>query len=428
MNSLRKIYCRGFQTVFKAALPFLPYRKPKIVNSVKALSEVMQKKKCTKVLIITDAGIRKLGLTGRLEKALADAGIPYCIYDKTVANPTTNNVSEAMTLYLEEGCDCIIGFGGGSSMDCAKAVGARIAKPKQSLAKMKGILKVHKKLPLLMAVPTTAGTGSETTLAAVITDAQTRYKYAINDFPLIPRYAVLDPKVTLSLPPFITATTGMDALTHAVEAYIGNSTTYGTRKDALLAVQLIFENIDTAYNDGSNVEVRRNMLHASFYAGCAFTKSYVGYVHAIAHSLGGEYNVPHGLANAVILPMLLEAYGEKIHRKLSRLAIAAGLADEDTPCDEAAGRFIQAIKDMKKRFGIGDKIPEIQETDIPKLAHYADKEANPLYPVPVLMDASELEPFYRKLMTDTGEDPDKRPDAENNISGKGAVEHDGTGN
>lgn len=279
-----------------------------------------------------------------------------------------------------------------------------------------------------MAVPTTAGTGSETTLAAVITDAQTRYKYAINDFPLIPRYAVLDPKVTLSLPPFITATTGMDALTHAVEAYIGNSTTYGTRKDALLAVQLIFENIDTAYNDGSNVEARRNMLHASFYAGCAFTKSYVGYVHAIAHSLGGEYNVPHGLANAVILPMLLEAYGEKIHKKLSRLAIAAGLADEDTPCDEAAGRFIQAVKDMKKRFGIGDKIPEIQETDIPKLAHYADKEANPLYPVPVLMDASELEPFYRMLMTDTGEDPDKRPDAENNISGKGAHENDGTGN
>ena len=428
MNPLKKIYCRAFQTGLKIALPFLPYRKPKIVGSVKALPEIIQKKKCSKVLIITDAGIRKIGLTRRLEKALENADIPFCIYDRTVANPTTENVADAMEIYLNEECDCIIGFGGGSSMDCAKAVGARIAKPKQSLAKMKGILKVHKKLPLLMAVPTTAGTGSETTLAAVITDAQTRYKYAINDFPLIPRYAVLDPKVTLSLPPFITATTGMDALTHAVEAYIGNSTTYGTRKDALLAVQLIFENIDTAYNDGSNVEARRNMLHASFYAGCAFTKSYVGYVHAIAHSLGGEYNVPHGLANAVILPMLLEAYGKKIHRKLSRLAIAAGLADEDTPCDEAAGRFIQAIKDMKKRFGIGDKIPEIQETDIPKLAHYADKEANPLYPVPVLMDASELEPFYRMLMTDTGEDPEKEPDEENNISGKGADEDDGTGN
>lgn len=408
--------------MFKIALPFLPYRKPKVIGSVKALPDIILKKKCSKVLIITDSGIRKLGLTRRLEKALDAAGIPCIIYDKTVANPTTVNVAEAVKLYLDNGCDCIIGFGGGSSMDCAKAVGARIAKPKQSLAKMKGILKVRRKLPLLMAVPTTAGTGSETTLAAVITDAQTRYKYAINDFPLIPRYAVLDPKVTLSLPPFITATTGMDALTHAVEAYIGNSTTYGTRKDALLAVKLIFENIDTAYEDGSNVEARRNMLHASFYAGCAFTKSYVGYVHAIAHSLGGEYNVPHGLANAVILPMLLEAYGEKIHKKLARLAIAAGLADEDTPCSEAAGQFIRAVKDMKKRFGIGDHIPEIQETDIPKLAHYADKEANPLYPVPVLMDAAKLESFYRILMTETGET------SEETIVEKGDTGHDRTGN
>lgn len=422
MNPVRKIYCRTFQTGLKAALPFLPYRKPKIVGSVKALPEIIQEKKCTKVLLITDAGIRKLGLIRRLEKALDAAGIPCFIYDKTVANPTTVNVTEAMELYLDNGCDCIIGFGGGSSMDCAKAVGARIAKPKQSLAKMKGILKVRRKLPLLMAVPTTAGTGSETTLAAVITDAQTKYKYAINDFSLIPRYAVLDPKVTLSLPPFITATTGMDALTHAVEAYIGNSTTYGTRKDALLAVKLIFENIDTAYEDGGNVEARRNMLHASFYAGCAFTKSYVGYVHAIAHSLGGEYNVPHGLANAVILPMLLEAYGEKIHKKLARLAIAAGLADEDTPCSEAAGQFIQAVKDMKKRFGIGDHIPEIRKTDIPKLAHYADKEANPLYPVPVLMDAAELEPFYRMLMTETGEA------SEETVVEKGDTEYDRTGN
>lgn len=422
MNPVKKLYCRTFQTVFKIALPFLPYRKPKVIGSVKALPDIILKKKCSKVLIITDSGIRKLGLTRRLEKALDAAGIPCIIYDKTVANPTTVNVAEAVKLYLDNGCDCIIGFGGGSSMDCAKAVGARIAKPKQSLAKMKGILKVRRKLPLLMAVPTTAGTGSETTLAAVITDAQTRYKYAINDFPLIPRYAVLDPKVTLSLPPFITATTGMDALTHAVEAYIGNSTTYGTRKDALLAVKLIFENIDAAYEDGSNVEARRNMLHASFYAGCAFTKSYVGYVHAIAHSLGGEYNVPHGLANAVILPMLLEAYGEKIHKKLARLAIAAGLADEDTPCSEAAGQFIRAVKDMKKRFGIGDHIPEIQETDIPKLAHYADKEANPLYPVPVLMDAAKLESFYRILMTETGET------SEETIVEKGDTGHDRTGN
>ena len=301
-------------------------------------------------------------------------------------------------MYLDNDCQAIIGFGGGSSMDCAKATAARIAKPHQSLAQMKGILKVHKKLPLLIAIPTTAGTGSETTLAAVITDAKTRHKYAINDFPLIPRYAVLDPKVTLSLPPFITATTGMDALTHAVEAYIGNSTTPGTRKNALDAVRLIFENQDTANTDGQNIEARRNMLRASYFAGCAFTKSYVGYVHAVAHSLGGKYNVPHGLANAVILPMVLETYGDSITHKLRNLAVAAGLCDKNEDDKTASRMFIDAVKDMKKRFGIGDYIPEIQETDIPELAHYDDKEANPLYPVPVLMDASELETLYYRLM------------------------------
>ena len=404
MNSLRKIYCRAFQKAFHIAIPFLPYRKPKIAGSVKELPEIIMRHKCTHVLIITDGGIMKLGLTRRLEKALKEAGIPYTIYDKTVANPTTVNVREALELYHKEGCDAIIGFGGGSSMDCAKAVGACAVKPNQSLAQMKGILKVHKKLPLLMAVPTTAGTGSETTLAAVITDADTRYKYAINDFPLIPRYAVLDPKVTLSLPPFITATTGMDALTHAVEAYIGNSTTIDTRRDALKAVKLIFENIDIAYEHGDNIQARRNMLHASFYAGCAFTKSYVGYVHAVAHSLGGQYNVPHGLANAILLPLVLKEYGSCIDKKLHRLAIAAGLADKNTPDHEAAELFIRSIEEMKERFGIVNIVKEIQETDIPKLAHYADKEANPLYPVPKLMDASELEKFYYMLMSLTSKE------------------------
>ena len=404
MNTLRKIYCRAFQKAFHIAIPFLPYRKPKIAGSVRELPEIIMRHKCTHVLIITDGGIMTLGLTRRLEKALKEAGIPYTIYDKTVANPTTVNVREALELYHKEGCDAIIGFGGGSSMDCAKAVGACAVKPNQSLAQMKGILKVHKKLPLLMAVPTTAGTGSETTLAAVITDADTRYKYAINDFPLIPRYAVLDPKVTLSLPPFITATTGMDALTHAVEAYIGNSTTIDTRRDALKAIKLIFENIDIAYEYGDNIQARRNMLHASFYAGCAFTKSYVGYVHAVAHSLGGQYNVPHGLANAILLPLVLREYGSCIDKKLHRLAIAAGLADKNTPDHEAAELFIRAIEEMKERLGIVNIVKEIQETDIPKLAHYADKEANPLYPVPKLMDASELEKFYYMLMSLTSKE------------------------
>lgn len=398
MNIFKKIYCRSFQTVFKIALPFLPYRKPKIIGALTGIPEILDKKKKTCPIIITDPGIAKLGILNMLTDVFDKADVKYCVYDKTVANPTTDTVEEALAIYKENNCDCIIGFGGGSSMDCAKAVGVRAARPNTHLSKLGGILKVHAKLPLLIAIPTTAGTGSETTLAAVIVDAKTRHKYAINDFPLIPRYAVLDPKVTLTLPASITATTGMDALTHAVEAYIGNSTTPGTRKDAIMATELIFANLDTAFNDGTNVTARKNMLKAAYYAGCAFTKSYVGYVHAIAHSLGGEYNVPHGLANAVILPMVLESYGKSIYKKLHTLAIAAKVADSDMTDEEAAKAFIQAVKDMKVRFNIGDTIPQIKEEDIPKMASYADKEANPLYPVPVLMDKKELEKFYYALM------------------------------
>lgn len=398
MNIFKKIYCRSFQTVFKIALPFLPYRKPKIIGALTGIPEILDKKKKMCPIIITDPGIAKLGILNMLTDVFDKADVKYCVYDKTVANPTTDTVEEALAIYKENNCDCIIGFGGGSSMDCAKAVGVRVARPNTHLSKLGGILKVHAKLPLLIAIPTTAGTGSETTLAAVIVDARTRHKYAINDFPLIPRYAVLDPKVTLTLPASITATTGMDALTHAVEAYIGNSTTPGTRKDAIMATELIFANLDTAFNDGNNVTARKNMLKAAYYAGCAFTKSYVGYVHAVAHSLGGEYNVPHGLANAVILPMVLEGYGKSIYKKLHTLAIAAKVADSDMTDEEAAKAFIQAVKDMKVRFNIGDTIPQIKEKDISKMASYADKEANPLYPVPVLMDKKELEKFYYALM------------------------------
>lgn len=398
MNKFKAAYCRIFQKCFKIAIPFMPYRCPEIFYSTSKLTGLFEKKNINNILIVTDDGIRKFGLLDRMIMHFEHHNINYSIYDKTVANPTTTNVEEARQLYIDNNCNAIIGFGGGSSIDCAKAVGARIAKPKQSLAKMKGILKVHKKLPLLIAIPTTAGTGSETTLAAVITDANTRHKYAINDFPLIPAYAVLDPKVTVSLPPSLTATTGMDALTHAVEAYIGGSTTKSTRKNALRATKLIFENIYKAYDNGTDIEARKNMLKASFYAGCAFTKSYVGYVHAVAHSLGGRYNIPHGLANATLLPFVLEDYGSSVYKKLYELAVYSGIAAETDDYETAAHKFIDAIKDMKKYFNIGDTFSEIRKEDIPELSKYADKEANPLYPVPVLMNAEELEKFYYMLM------------------------------
>lgn len=398
MNVFKKIYCRTFQFGMRLALPFLPYRIPKILNTQEAVPAVLREQGIGSVLLVTDKGISRLGLADALLKSLAENGVRCTVYDETVANPTTANVEAARELYLKNNCRAIIGFGGGSSMDCAKAVGVRIARPKKTLAQVKGILKVLKKLPPLIAVPTTAGTGSETTLAAVITDAETRYKYAINDFPLIPKYAVLDPKITLGLPPAISAATGMDALTHAVEAFVGNSTTAGTRRDALRAVKLIYENIFEVCKNGGNLTARKNMLEAAFYAGCAFTKSYVGYVHAVAHSLGGQYNIPHGLANATLLPLVLESYGNAIDKKLKQLALAAGVAGEkDLPAD-AAKKFIDSVKNMKRELGIGDTLPGIVPDEIPFLAKLADKEANPLYPVPVLMDARELEKFYRAVL------------------------------
>ena len=320
------------------------------------------------------------------------------VYHDTSANPTTDDVEAALALYKASGCQGLIGFGGGSSMDCAKAVGARVARPDKSLSQMEGILKVRRRIPLLAAVPTTAGTGSETTLAAVITDAETRHKYPINDFPLIPSYALLDPEVTVGLPPMLTATTGMDALTHAVEAYIGRSTTRETRRTRWRRCGWCSPICPGRWSTERNREARRNMLHAAYLAGNAFTRSYVGYVHGIAHSLGGKYDIPHGLANAVLLPFVLEAYGPSAEKKLARLAEAAGLCRAGTPRHEAAQAFIRGVKDLKERFGIPDSFPELREEDIPQLARYAARESNPLYPVPREMDAKELEALYHMVM------------------------------
>lgn len=399
MNFFKKLYCRTFQTAFKIALPFLPYREPKVLTSNEEIALLLIEKQCTKPLIVTDKGLSSLGLANPLKETLSKQGVEYAFFDETVPNPTTDNIHQAVELYKSLNCNSIIAFGGGSSMDCAKGVGAKIAKPNKSLAQMKGLLKVGKKLPLLIAIPTTAGTGSETTLAAVITDSKTHHKYVINDFHLIPHYALLDASLTQNLPKHITSTTGMDALTHAVEAFIGNTTTTSTRKHSLNAVKLIFENLKEVYDNGNNLEARQKMLHASYLAGLAFTKSYVGYCHAIAHTLGGKYNLPHGLANAIILPYILKAYGKKIHKKLWKLGTFANLFPKETSYETGAKLFIEAIENLNKHMNIESSIPAIQNEDIKSLAKTADAEANPLYPVPVLFDAKELETIYHQIKT-----------------------------
>ena len=397
MNIFKRFYCRTYQGVFKMLLPVLPYRQPKILKTNSEVLEVLKNERIERLMLVTDKGIKALSLTSSLEEMISRNNINLFIFDQTVPNPTTQNVEDAFNIYIENNCQAIIAFGGGSVMDCAKAVGASVANPKKHLSKMKGILKVRKKLPLLIAVPTTAGTGSETTLACVITDSQTRHKYAINDFPLIPQYALLDASLTIGLPKHITSTTGMDALTHAVEAYIGRSTTKQTRECAKFAVKTIFENILEVYNNGSNIDAREKMLLASYNAGVAFTKSYVGYVHAIAHSIGGKYNVPHGLANAVILPYVLRMYGKKVYKKLWTLGLEANLFDKNTSFEAGANLFIEKIKQLNRDMNIPTNIPEIREEDIPELARHAEKEGNPLYPVPKLFNTKELEKIYYKI-------------------------------
>lgn len=392
-----KSWCRVYQFAFRAAQPLLPYRDPKILDSIVEIPPILKELGIDSVLVVTDKQLSEAGLSEPLEHLLKVSGFNLEVYGETQANPTVHNIEGALKKYHEGNCQAIVAFGGGSSMDCAKATGARVVYPKRSVNQMKGLLRVLRRLPPLFAIPTTAGTGSEVTVTAVITDSEKHHKYTMNNFTMIPRYAVLDPKATETLPKSVTATTGMDALTHAVEAYIGGSTTKETRSLALEATKLVFENIEAAYQNGSDLTARSNMLHAAHIAGIAFSKSYVGYIHAVAHSLGGQYGTPHGLANAVLMPIGLELYGSCVYKKLWELGRSAGVVDADTPIDEGARAFIEAIKDLNRRLNIPEKLAGIKREDIPTMARHAAKEANPLYPVPKLMDARELEEYYEKV-------------------------------
>lgn len=367
-------------------------------NSVLKLPRFIEQQKIHRVLIVTDKGLMKLNLLSPLIKELNVYKIDCFIFDDVQPNPTIQNVEACRQMYIDNDCEAVIAFGGGSPMDCAKAAAARVVKPRQSIRKMRGYLKIHKKLPPFFAVPTTAGTGSETTLAAVISNPETHEKNAIADMCLRPKYAVLDPMLTVGLPPHITSTTGMDALTHAVEAYIGKSNVKSTIRYAEEATKLIHDNLEKAYQNGGDIEARNNMLKASYLAGNAFTRAFVGYVHAIAHNLGGMYGTPHGLANAVILPYVLEWYGSKAYKKLAKLADIIEITKPEMSAEEKAKAFIAEIKRMNKAMNIPEKFDFIKEEDIPTLVERALKEGNPGYPVPKIMNKKDCEQVIRLLI------------------------------
>ena len=347
-----------------------------------------------KAFVCSDPDLIKFGVTGKITALLDAASFPYAVYSEIKPNPTIQNVQDGVAAFKAAEADCIVTIGGGSSMDTAKAIGIIINNPEfADVRSLEGVAPTKKHAVFTIAVPTTAGTAAEVTINYVITDVEKKRKFVCVDTNDIPEIAVVDPDMMSSMPKGLTAATGMDALTHAIEAYIGRSTTRQTRSAAVEAIQLIFDNLQSAYNNGNDKTARRHMLRASYLAGTAFTKSYVGYVHAVAHSLGGCYGIPHGLANSVLLPVTLEAYGTAAHKKLARLARLTGISDSDLDA-VAAGEFIRHIRSMNLSMNIPETLDGIRNEDIPKLARYADKEANPLYPVPVLWGPSKLEQMY----------------------------------
>lgn len=385
-------------TVIKT-MPFIfPTPKSEIgPGSAEKIPLLLQELNVCNVMIVTDENVRKLVLPPIL-KNLEEHGIRYRIYSRVEENPSVTTVERIRRFYLAHKCNGFLAVGGGSPMDAAKAAGARIARPRTPITKMAGMMRVLAKLPPLIAVPTTAGTGSEVSIGAVISDHDTHHKYAMTDPFLTPDYAVVDPLLTVTVPPFYTATTGIDVLTHAVESYI--TWTYNnnmTNRNCEEAIVKVFRYLEKAYADGSDLEAREQMLIASYKAGLAFTRTGVGYVHAIAHAMAGIYNTPHGLANAVILPIVLEDYGACVHPQLAHLAEITGIKTNGTDAEKAKA-FIDAIRAMNARMGLPSGFDFLKPSDFPQIIKWALIEANHNYPVPVIYNEARCRHVLNRIL------------------------------
>ena len=398
MNMFRAFYCRTFQFGLSLGMRFLRIPLPKTKQGEGCsltLIDDMKERGLSRPLFFIEGVLRNAGLSLALESKLKEAGFKARFFTDIKPNPTTKLVEQAKQAYFDGGCDCLIALGGGSTIDLAKAVGVVVVYPKKKIGQFAGILKIHRKIPPLFAIPTTCGTGSETTLASVIVDEEKKDKYQIDAPSLVPSYAYLDGALLAKLPKKVIAMTGMDALTHAVEAYLGRANTKFTKQCAIDAFAGIGKYLLAFYEDASNEWARNAMLKASYDAGNAFTRAFVGYVHALAHSLGGFYNVPHGFANAVLLPYVLRAYGKSINKKATEILYYLGFTyNKDLEPYEALASVVDSLNakmGISKDFNAG-----YPEEDIPALAKHADKEGNPLYPVPKLFTIKELSSILKE--------------------------------
>lgn len=350
-----------------------------------------------KILIVTDAVISGLGLMDAMTTALKAGGTDFIVFDEITPDAPLPLIEKGITLYKAEGCDAVIAFGGGSAMDAAKAIALSVTNhkhPRQLVGYFKGR---HAPAPIY-AVPTTAGTGSEVTVAAVVSDPVNNRKLVIADTRIVPKMAALDPSLMIGLPPPITASTGMDALTHAIEAFIGHWGTAFTDRMALSAVSMIYENLPLAFANGQDLAAREKMALASTYAGQAFTRANVGYVHAIAHQLGGRYHTPHGLANAIMLPHVLKFLRPAIEPQLAVMAVRARVGQAGEPASELAQKFLDSIDALNARLGIPRQLDALREADIPALAKAACWEADTNYPVPRYMSQEVCEEVIRQAL------------------------------
>ena len=359
------------------------------------LVDVLKEKHMNRYMIVTTAGFIKRGTLQPFFERLDKSRIAYSIFQDVKPDPEISDVEKLKEYYIKEGCQGLIAIGGGSVIDCSKAALACVQTSHLDVKTVLETGRVSKILPLFIAVPTTAGTGSEVTAGAVITDPIRKRKYALSHLFLIPKYAVLDGTLLTTLPAKMTAYTGMDALTHAIEAYINHFNNRKTKKYELEAIESIFQYLIPSFLDGSNIQYRLELLEASYKAGVAITNNYIGYVHAIAHGIGGMYHLQHGMINAIILPIVLEEYGDAVTKKLAQIADVIGI-DGQTD-QQKAEHFIKKLKELNQVLGIPTSIPEIQEADIHYLATGAEKEGNPTYPTPVTWDVRKFEEVIRKI-------------------------------
>ena len=380
---------------------FVPIPQPKLLvgpGSSSRLGQAVAGFGHAKILIVTGSTISKIGLLKPLTDALDAGGAQYVVFDEITPDAPLPLVEKGIDLFRSNGCDAIVAVGGGSPMDAAKAIAVAAANPRKSLRQLAGYFKGLRSPVKMYAVPTTAGTGSEVTVAAVIADPANERKLVLVDFRMVPKMAALDPNLMTGLPPHITATTGVDALTHAVEAFVGNWKTPHSDRMALSAVGLIFENLRTAYHDGGNLAARENMALASTHAGLAFTRANVGYVHAIVHQFGGKYHTPHGLANGIMLPHVLRYSMPAITDRLAQLAVCAKVGTENESPQELAKKFLDAVEQLNADLHIPATLEALQESDIPDLAAAALHEAHTGYPVPRYMTQLQCEDMIRKVL------------------------------